>query len=164
MKHFLICLALASMAMGASAQTMWRDAPMRASPAEIRTLMPEARETTPEQRLADPSALLEIADTAIAGEAFAATFHFEAERLQRIHLRAQPATSARMQALLKTLRDSLGERYGLPISNKTRQIAALGNVDLLWSFRRMTVQLRMTDGSTVELIYSTNFPSQPAGL
>jgi hypothetical protein len=164
MKHFLTCLVLAGMAWSASAQTMWRDAPMRASPAEIRALMPEARETSSDQRSADPGALLEIPSTAIAGEDFAATFHFESERLQRIHLRARPATPERIQALLRTLQASLRERYGLPISNKTRQIAALGNVDLLWSFRRMTVQLRMIDGSTVELIYSANFPSQPGGL
>jgi len=28
----------------------------------------------------------------------------------------------------------------------------------------MTAQLQMTDGTTVELIYSANIPSRPAGL
>ena len=92
MKHFLTFLVLAGMALGVSAQTLWRDAPMLASPAEIRALMPDARETSPSQRAADRSALLEIPSTPIADEDFAATFHFESERLQRIHLRAQPGT------------------------------------------------------------------------
>ena len=39
-----------------------------------------------------------------------------------------------------------------------------GSVDLKWAFRRMTVQLRMLDGTTVDLIYSTNIPSRPAAL
>lgn len=164
MKHFFTCLVLAGMALNASAQTMWRDAPMQASPAEIRALMPEARETSPGRRAVDPGALLEIPSTPIADEAFTATFHFEAERLQRIHLRAQPATRERTQALLKTLQASLRARYGLPISTKTRRGAPMDTVDLLWSFRRMTVQLQMSDGITVELIYSANIPSRPGGL
>ncbi len=164
MKHLFTCLVLAGLAWSASAQTMWRDAPMQASPAEIRALMPDARETSPEQRSADPGALLEIPSTPIAGEAFAATFHFESERLQRIHLRARPPTPERIQALLQTLQASLRARYGLPISTKTRPGAAFGAVDLKWSFRRMTVQLQMTDGKTVELIYETNIPRQPTGL
>jgi hypothetical protein len=40
----------------------------------------------------------------------------------------------------------------------------LGTVDLLWAYRRMTVQLLMADGKTVELIYSANIPSRPQGL
>jgi hypothetical protein len=52
----------------------------------------------------------------------------------------------------------------LPISPKTRQIAGIGAVDLKWTFRRMAVQLQMLDGKTVELIYSANLPSAPAGL
>jgi hypothetical protein len=164
MKRFLICLVLAGLAWSACAQTMWRDAPMQASPAEIRALMPDARETSPGQRAVDPGALLEIPGTPIADEDFTATFHFESERLQRIHLRAQPASRERAQALLQTLQSSLRARYGLPISTKTRQGAALGSVDLMWSFRRMTVQLQMLDGKTVELIYKANLPSQPGGL
>jgi hypothetical protein len=164
MKHLLTCLVLASTALSASAQTMWRDAPMHASPAEIRALMPDARETSPGQRAVDNGALLEIPGTTIADESFAATFHFESERLQRIHLRSQPPTRERTQALLSTLQASLRARYGLPISPKTRQIAGIGMVDLQWAFRRMTVQLRMLDGKTVEVIYGANFPSQPAGL
>lgn len=164
MKKLLTCVVLAGMAFGAPAQTMWRDAPMQASPAEIRALMPDARETSPGQRAVDSGALLEIPSTAIAGETFAATFHFEAERLQRIHLRSRPATPERIQALLQTLQASLRTRYGLPVSPKARQIAGIGAVDLQWAFRRMTVQLQMRDGQTVELIYSANIPSPPAGL
>lgn len=152
------------MSLGASAQTMWRDAPMQASPAEIRALMPDARETSPSQRSVDPSGLLEIPKTPIAGEDFSATFHFEAERLQRIRLRSQPATRERTQALLQALQTSLRARYGLPISTKTRPGAALGSVDLKWSFRRMTVQLQMMDGKTVEVIYEANIPTPPVAL
>lgn len=164
MKHFLTCLALASFALSASAQTMWRDAPMQASPAEIRALMPDARETSASQRSVDPSALLEIPKASIADEDFAATFHFESERLQRIHLQARPATPERTQALLQTLQASLRASYGLPISTKARQDAVRGAVDLKWAFRRMTVQLQMLDGRTVELIYSTNLPNRPVDL
>jgi hypothetical protein len=164
MKKLFICLALTGVALSASAQTLWRDAPMQASPAEIRALMPEARETSPARRALDPGALLEIPSTPIAGENFTATYHFESDRLQRIHLQTQPATRERTQALLKILQDTLRARYGLPISPKTRQIAGIGAVDLKWTFRRMAVQLQMLDGKTVELIYSANLPSAPAGL
>lgn len=165
MKRMFTCLVVATMAMGAAAQNLWRDVPMRANPAEIQALMPEARETSAEQRAADPGALLEIPSTDIAGEDFAATFHFEAGRLQRIRLLAQPPTRDRMQALLKTLEASLRQRYGLPISHKTRRIAPLGSFDRLWSFRRMTVQLQGTeDNANVELTYSVNIPNQPGGL
>ena len=164
MKQFFAIFLLAAMAWGASAQTLWRDAPMLASPAEIRALMPQARETTPAQRAVDPSALLEIPATPIADETFSATYHFESERLQRIHLRAQPASRERSQALLKALEASLRARYGLPLSTPSRPVAVLGTVDLMWAFRRMNVQLLMTDGKTVELIYSANIPSRPLGL
>ena len=164
MKHLLTCLLLCATALGASAQTLWRDAPMNASPAEIRRLMPEARDTTPTQRALDRSALLEIPRTEIAGEDFVATFHFESERLQRIHLQAKPATRERTQALLQALQAPLRARYGLPISTKARQDAVPGAVDLKWAFRRMTVQLQMVDGRTVDLIYSTNIPRRPGGL
>ncbi|MDP2164735.1 MAG: hypothetical protein Q8K21_11060 [Hydrogenophaga sp.] len=164
MKKFIAVLVLVSMAWGASAQNLWRDAPMLASPAQIRALMPEARETSAAQRAADPSALLEIPSTPIADESFRATYHFESERLQRIHLRAQSATPARAQALLKTLQASLRTSFGLPVSSPSRPVAALGTVDVLWSFRRMTVQLLMVDGKTVELIYSANLPPQRLAL
>lgn len=164
MKNFFICLVLACTVLGVSAQTLWRDAPMLASPAEIRALMPDARETSPARRSVDPGALLEIPSTPIADESFTATFHFENERLQRIQLQSQPDTRERTQALLQTLQASLRTRYGLPISPKARQIAGIGAVDLKWTFRRMAVQLQMLDGKTVELIYSANLPSVPAGL
>ena len=164
MKHFLTCFVLAGMALNVSAQTLWRDAPMNASPAEIRALMPEAVETSPAQRSADPGALLEIPKTPIANEDFVVTYHFESERLQRIHLQAKPDTPKRTQALLNALKTSLRASYGLPISTKTRPGAALGTVDLKWSFRRMTVELQMLDGTTVELIYAVNTPSRPANL
>ena len=166
MKHFLTCLALACLALNVSAQTLWRGAPMNASPAEIRALMPQAQDTSPTQRALDRSALLEIPSTPIADEDFTATFHFEGEKLQRIHLQAKVPTRERTQALLQAIQVSLRARYGLPISTKARQDAdALpGSVDLKWAFRRMTVQLRMLDGTTVDLIYSTNIPSRPAAL
>lgn len=164
MKHFIVGLALAGLALSAFAQTLWRETPMHASPGEVRALFPEARDTSPDQRASDRSALLEIAETPIAGEAFVASFHFELERLQRIRLRAQPPSSERTQALLKSLRASLRSRYGLPISTKTRPGAALGSVDLKWAFRRMSVQLQMVDGQTVELIYSAELLTRPTGL
>ncbi|MBS3998491.1 MAG: hypothetical protein KGZ67_14360 [Hydrogenophaga sp.] len=164
MKQLLASLVLVSMAFNVSAQSLWRDAPMLASPAEIRTLMPQARDTSPARRAADPSALLEIPGTPIADETFVVTYHFESERLQRVHLRSEPATPERTQALLRTLQTSLRKTYGLPLSTPSRPVAALGTVDVMWSFRRMTVQLLMLDGKTVELIYSVNMPSRPGGL
>ena len=164
MRHFLGFLLLIGMTWGVSAQSLWRDAPMNASPADIRALMPQARDTTPSQRAADATALLEIPSTTIAGETFVATFHFESERLQRVHLRARPPSPERTQALLKALQTSLRASYGLPQSTKSRGIAPPGTVDLVWSFRRLTVQLRMLGGDDVELIYVANIPSRPVGL
>lgn len=164
MKNFLTGLVLCGMVLGASAQTLWRGAPMNASPADIRTLMPEARDTTPTQRALDRSALLQIPSTPIAGENFVVTYHFDAERLQRIHLQSRVPTPARTQALLRALQASLRASYGLPISTKARQDAIPDAVDLKWAYRRMTVQLQRVDGTTVDLIYTTNIPSRPAAL
>jgi hypothetical protein len=164
MKQILASLLLVCLTWGASAQTLWRDAPMLASPDDIRALMPEARDTPPARRAADPSALLEIQSTTIADESFVVTYHFESDRLQRIHLRAQPATPERVQTLLRSLQASLRRTYGLPVSTPSRPVAALGTVDTLWSFRRMTVQLLSLDGKSVELVYSANIPSRSPGL
>ncbi|MFT7401948.1 MAG: hypothetical protein ACI83N_001542 [Hydrogenophaga sp.] len=164
MKHFLTCLALTCVALHASAQTLWRDAPMNASPAEIRALMPEVQDTSSTQRALDRSALLQIPSAEIAGEDFVVTYHFESNRLQRIHLQAKPPTPERMQALLQALQLPLRTRYGLPISTKSRQDMVPGSVDLKWGFRRMTVLLQMVDGRTVDLTYSTNLPVRPGGL
>ena len=164
MRTFFAFVVLVGMSWGVSAQNLWRDVPMNASPADVRALLPEARDTSSSQRAADGSALLEIPSAPIADETFVATFHFESERLQRIHLRARPASPDRTQALLKTLQTSLRARYGLPQSTKSRGIAPPGTVDLVWSFRRLTVQLRMLGGNEVELIYGANIPSRPAGL
>jgi hypothetical protein len=164
MKHFLTCLALTFVALNASAQTLWRNAPMNASPAEIRALMPEVQDTSPTQRALDRTALLQIPSTPIAGENFAVTYHFEADRLQRIQLQAKVPTRERTRALLQAMQVSLRTSYGLPISTKARQDAIPDAVDLKWAFRRKTVQLQMVDGTTVDLIYSTNIPSRPAAL
>lgn len=164
MKQLLICLALAGAAFSASAQTLWRGVPMNATPAEVRALIAEARETPAERRNQDRGALLEIASYPIAGENFAVTFHFEAERLQRIHLVSRPASRERTKALAQDLTASLRARYGLPISTKARQDALPGAIDLKWAFRRMTVQLQVPDGMTVDLLYSADVPSRPAGL
>lgn len=164
MRHFFVLLVLVGLSWGVSAQNLWRDAPMHASPVDIRALLPEARDTSPSQRAADGTALLEIASAPIAEESFVATFHFESERLQRVHLRARPPSPERTQALLKALQTSLRARYGLPQSTKSRGIAPPGTVDLVWSFRRLTVQLRMLGGNDVELIYGANIPSRPVGL
>jgi hypothetical protein len=164
MKHVLIGWALACAAFGASAQTLWRGAPMNASPAEVQALIAEAQVTSGERRAQDRTALLEIPSYPIAGEDFAVTFHFEAERLQRIHLVSRPATRERARDLAQTLSASLRARYGLPISTKARQDALPGAIDLRWAFRRMTVQLQVPDGQTVDLLYSTAIPSRPAGL
>lgn len=164
MKQLVIVLALCGWALGAAAQTMWRDAPMLASQAQIRALMPEAQVTSQQQRAVDPSALLEIPSTAIAGENFSATYHFEADQLQRINLAATPPTRERTQALLKTLQASLRKNYGLPVSTKIRPAAALGAVDMLWNYRRMTIQLLTLQGNEVALIYSVSQPRQAEGL
>ena len=161
MKQLLICLALCGAIFSTSAQTLWRGAPMNASPAEIQTLIAEAQATTPERRSREAGALLEIPSYPIAGESFAVTFLFEAERLQRIHLVARPGSRERTRALAQELSTSLRARYGLPISTKARQDALPGAIDLRWAFRRMTVQLQVPDGETVDLLYSTAIPSRP---
>jgi|GEM_PF-967055 hypothetical protein len=166
MKYLITCLALAFVALNASAQTLWRGAPMNASPADIRLLMPEVQDTSPAQRAQDSSALLQIPSTLIANEDFAVTYHFEADRLKRIDLQAKVPTPARTKALLQALQVTLRTSYGLPIGSKSRQDtnALPGSVDLRWAFRRMTVQLQMVDGTTVSLIYTNNIPRRPAAL
>ena len=164
MKQLVISFALCGLALGAAAQTMWRDAPLLASQAQINALMPQARPTSPQQRAATPSALLEIPSTSIAGEDFSATYHFESDQLQRIELAATPPSRKRRQALLQTLQASLQKNYGLPISTKIRPAAALGAVDLMWDYRRMTVQLLTLQGNEVALIYSVSQPRQAQGL
>jgi hypothetical protein len=164
MKKILASILLVSMSLTASALTLWSGAPVLASPAEIRALMPQVRETSAAQRAADPSALLEIPSTLIAGEPFTATYHFESNQLQRIQLRAQPGTPERIQALLKSLQASLRASYGLPVSPRSRPSVPRGSVDHLWSSRRMSVQLLMVDGQTVNLIYRASLPSRPLGL
>lgn len=164
MKQLLIGVALACAALTTSAQTLWRGAPMNASPAEVQALIAEAQATSSERRSQDRTALLEIPSYPIAGEDFAVTFHFEAERLQRIHLVSRPGSRERARELAQTLSASLRTRYGLPISTKARQDALPGAIDLRWAFRRMTVQLQVPDGETVDLLYSTAIPSRPAGL
>jgi hypothetical protein len=164
MKHLLICLALAGAAFAASAQTLWRGVPMNASPAEVRALIAEAQDTPVERRSQDRGALLEIPSYPIAGENFAVTFWFDAERLQRIQLLAKPGSRERTRALAQELTMSLRARYGLPISTKARQDALPGAIDLKWAFRRMTVQLQVPDGVTVDLLYSADIPSRPSGL
>lgn len=164
MTQFFIGLALAIGALTASAQTLWRGAPMNASPAEVQALIAEAQATPAERRTKDGTALLEIPSYPIADERFAVTFHFEAERLQRIHLVSRPGSRERARVLAQALSSSLRSRYGLPISTKARQDALPGAIDLKWAFRRMTVQLQVPDGQTVDLLYSTAIPSRPAGL
>ena len=164
MKILLTGLIASSLALGAASQTMWRDAPMQASQAEIRALMPQASETSAQRRASDPSALLEIASTPIAGENFSVTYHFESDRLQSSRLIAKPEGGQRMQALLNVLQASLRKNYGLPVSTKVRPAAALGAVDLMWAHRAMTVQLLMLDGVEVALVYRANPARQPQGL
>lgn len=160
MKNTLIGTALFLMALTASAQALWGGAPIGASPDEVKQLLPEAQATSAERRANDQGLLLEIPRYELAGEDFAVSFLFAADRLQSVVLETKPASEEQARALTRALGDSLRQRYGLDVSTRSRRFTVReGIVDREWLYRRISVRLQHLKDHTVRLTYSSEAPS-----
>jgi hypothetical protein len=147
MFKFLLPTTLFFLAATASAQSLWRDVPAGASPAEVVALIPEAR---PVSR---GPVLLEIPDHELLDASFSVAFEFEQNRLKGITLRSQAANASDARALAQRLTASLRSRYGLEISTKSRQDNVIPGIDRKWSYRKASVHLQVVDDSVVQLRY-----------
>ncbi|WP_439518352.1 hypothetical protein [Hydrogenophaga sp.] len=147
MHKFFVSAALLFLATTATAQSLWRDVPAGASPAEVVALVPEAR---PVSR---GPVRLEIPEHELLDARFLVTFEFEQDRLKVITLRSQAATASEARALAQRLTASLRSRYGLEISTKSRQDDVIPGVDRKWSYRKASVHLQVVEGSVVRLRY-----------
>ncbi|HEX5738693.1 MAG TPA: hypothetical protein VFY22_09290 [Hydrogenophaga sp.] len=160
MKHAILGIALAALVHTVSAQSLWGNVPIGASPDEVKTRLPEVQETSAQRRAQDSGALLEIPRHELAGQAFAVSFVFEADKLQSVVLVADPESDEQAKALTRDLGDSLRKRYGLDVSTRSRRSEAReGIVDRMWLFRRMSVRLQLLDDQTVRLTYSAESPT-----
>ncbi|MDR7149891.1 hypothetical protein J2W49_001846 [Hydrogenophaga palleronii] len=160
MKHAILGIALAALVHTVSAQALWGDIPMGASPEEVKTRMPEAQETSAERRAQNSGALLEIPRHELAGHDFAISFLFESGRLQSVVLQTDPKAEAEARALTRELGDSLRKRYGLDVSTRSRRFTVReGIVDREWLYRRISVRLQHLEDHRVRLTYSSEAPT-----
>ena len=160
MKHAIVGIALAALAHTVHAQALWGNVPIGASPAEVKALVPQAQETSDQRRAQDRSALLEMAGHDIAGQDFAVSFQFDADRLQRVVLTAEPGSPEKAAALTRELGDSLRKRYGLDVSTRSRRFTTReGSVDREWLYRRISVRLQLLGDQSVRLTYSAEAPT-----
>lgn len=147
MLKFLLSSALFFLAATASAQSLWRDVPAGASPAEVVALIPEAR---PVSR---GPVLLEIPRHELLDATFSVAFEFEQDKLKGITLRSQAATANEARALAQRLTASLRSRYGLEISTKSRQDDVIPGIDRKWSSRKSSIHLQIVENTVVRLSY-----------
>ena len=147
MLKFLLATTLFFLTATASAQTLWRDVPAGASPAEVQALVPEARPAT------RGPVLLEIPSHELLDATFSVAFEFDQNRLKGITLRSQAATASEARALAQRLTTSLRSRYGLEISTKSRQDDVIPGIDRKWSYRKASVHLQVVEGQVVRLRY-----------
>ncbi|MGE0099539.1 MAG: hypothetical protein AB7S86_14445 [Hydrogenophaga sp.] len=147
MLKFLLSTALLLLASAATAQSLWRDVPAGASPAEVAALIPEAR---PVSR---GPVLLEISQHELLDAAFSVAFEFEQNKLKAITLRSQTASADAARVLAQRITSSLRSRYGLEISTKSRQDDVIPGIDRKWSYRKASVHLQVVEGSVVRLRY-----------
>jgi len=160
MKNAILGFVLATLVSTVSAQALWGGAPIGASPADVKALLPEAQETSVERRAQDGSVLLEIPRHELAGQDFAVSFVFEAERLQSVVLVTDPGSMDKARAVTRELGDSLRKRYGLDVGTRSRRSEAReGSVDRMWLFRRMSIRLQLLNDQTVRLTYSAESPT-----
>lgn len=164
MKKTLLCLVLVVLATSASAQTLWRDAAVGATPEQVRTLMPEVRETSAELRAAEPGRLLEIAQYELSGARFNVAFDFEGDQLKSISLLADTGSADEARALAQRLTTSLRSRYGLEMSTRSRGSTSSVTIDRQWNFRRTVVHLQVMDARFVRLDYSGQPPVRNSRL
>lgn len=160
MKHALIGIALAALVHTVSAQALWGNVPMGASPEEVKTRVPEVQETSSEQRAQDRRALLEIPRHELAGQNFVVSFLFESDGLQSVVLQTANLNEAQARALTRELGDSLRKRYGLDVSTRSRRFTVReGIVDREWLYRRISVRLQHLEDHRVRLTYSSEAPT-----
>jgi hypothetical protein len=160
MKQIIFGIALAFVAHTVSAQALWDNVPIGASPAEVQSLLPQAQETSAQRRAQEAGALLELAGHEIGGQAFNATFLFDAERLQRVVLLARLKSDDEARAITRELGDSLRKRYGLDVSTRSRRFTEReGIVDREWLYRRISIRLQQFADHSVRLTYSAEAPT-----
>lgn len=156
----LVGIALFTLSNIASAQALWANVPIGASPAEVQGLLPEARETSAERRAQDARTLLELPDYKLAGQSFGVSFLFDDQRLQRVVLLAQPGSADAARTLTRELGDELRKRYGLDVSTRSRRFTDReGLVDREWLYRRISIRLQLLTDQSVRLTYSAEAPT-----
>lgn len=158
MKNILLCLVLFVMASAASAQTLWRGVAAGATPAQVRSLIPEASESSIEARASEPGRLLDIAQYELAGSQFTVSFIFKDERLQSIRLLSDAGSADDARALAQRLTSTLRSLYGLEMSTRSRGSTSSVSIDRQWNFRRTVVHLQVLDVRFVRLEYSGQTP------
>ncbi len=160
MKNTLLGIALLLLISTASAQALWGNVPIGASPDEVKSRMPAVQETSTERRAQESGALLEIPRHELAGENFSVSFQFESDRLQSVVLETEPKPEAQARALTRELGNSLRQRYGLEVSTRSRRFTVReGIVDREWLYRRISVRLQHLDDHTVRLTYTSEAPT-----
>lgn len=156
MKKFLLCLTWLLSTAGASAQALWQDVPVGATPAEVQALMPQAQ-PAPSNK---DGVQLEIPAHELLGARFKVSFVFQADRLQRISLLANTGSAREARALGQRLTTSLRSSYGLEMSTKSRGSTSSATIDRQWTFRRTSVHLQVIDETFVRLEYSGLAPAR----
>ncbi len=158
MTKLLLCVACLLFTTSASAQALWQDVPVGATPAEVQALFPEARARPVDPAMKDEVVGLEIPAFELAGASFKVSFVFEAEQLQRITLLANAGTAQEARALGQRLTTSLRSRYGLERSTRSRGSTSSVTIDRQWAFRRTVIHLHVVDETFVRLDYSGQAP------
>ncbi|PZO19431.1 MAG: hypothetical protein DCF26_05810 [Burkholderiales bacterium] len=160
MKKFLLCLTWLLSTAGASAQALWQDVPVGATPAEVQALMPQAQPAPAGPPSSKEGVQLEIPAHELLGARFKVSFVFQADRLQRITLLANTGSAREARALGQRLTTSLRSSYGLEMSTKSRGSTSSATIDRQWTFRRTSVHLQVVDETFVQLEYSGLAPAR----
>jgi hypothetical protein len=158
MKKTLLCVVLFLMSTGVSAQALWRGVAVGATPAQVRSLIPEARDSSSEAQTAEPGRLLEIDAHELAGSPFQVSFIFEADRLKRVRLLSDAGGAQEARALGQRLTTSLRSLYGLEMSTRSRGSTSSITIDRQWNFRRTVIHLQVLDVQFVSVEYSGQTP------
>ncbi|MDO8887282.1 MAG: hypothetical protein Q7V16_01730 [Hydrogenophaga sp.] len=158
MTKLMLCLVSLLFTAGASAQALWQDVPVGATPAEVQALMPDARPLPLDPASKDEAARLEIPAFELAGATFKVSFVFKGDQLQRISLLANAGSADEARALGQRLTISLRSRYGLEMSTRSRGSTSSVTIDRQWNFRRTVIHLQVVDDTFVRLDYSGQAP------
>jgi hypothetical protein len=164
MKKFLLCITWVLFTANASAQALWQDVTVGATPAEVQALLPQAQPAPAGPPAIGESVQLEIPSQELLGARFKVSFVFQADRLQRITLQAKTGSAQEARALGQRLTTSLRSRYGLEMSTKSRGSTSSLTIDRQWTFRRTRVHLQVVDETVVQLEYSGLAPARSERL